>query len=54
MPPRQRPSKITVVEKRGRTPFSAKKAKHDTRVGVRNAPVIAVEESRRKSKSGRG
>jgi hypothetical protein len=48
------PSKITGVEKGERTPFSAKKAKHDTRVGVRNAPVIAVEESRRKSKSGRG
>jgi len=48
------PSKITGVEKGERTPFSAKKATHDTRVGVRNAPVIAVEESRRKSKSGRG
>ncbi len=48
------PSKITLVEKGERTPFSAKKAKHDTRVGVRNTPVIAVEESRRKSKSGRG
>jgi hypothetical protein len=45
-------SKITILEKRERTPFSAKKAKHDMRVGVRNAPVIA--ESRRKSKSGRG
>jgi hypothetical protein len=47
-------SKITVVEKGERTPFSAKKANHETRVGVRKAPVIAVEESRRKSKSGRG
>ena len=42
-----KPSKITGVEKAERTPFSAKKAKHDTRVGVRNTPVIAVEESRR-------
>ena len=33
---------------------AAKKAKPDTRVGARGAPVIAVEESRRKSKSGRG
>jgi hypothetical protein len=44
---RNGPSKITGVEKAERTPFSAKKAKHDTRVGVRNTPVIAVEESRR-------
>ena len=48
------PSKIIVAEKGERKPFSGKKAKHDTRMGVRNAPVIAVEESRRKSKSGRG
>ena len=31
------------------TPFSAKKGKHDTRASVRAAPVIAIEESRRKS-----
>jgi hypothetical protein len=31
------------------TPFSAKKGKHDTRVSVRAVPVIAIEESRRKS-----
>jgi hypothetical protein len=54
------PTKITVVERRERTSSSAKmsssakKAKPDTRVGARGAPVIAVEESRRKSKSGRG
>ena len=54
------PTKITVVERRERTASSAKmssaakKAKPDTRVGARGAPVIAVEESRRKSKSGRG
>ena len=46
-------SKI-IVAGREQTPFSAKKAKPDRRVGVRHAPVIAVEESRRKSKSGRG
>ena len=54
------PTKITVVERRERTSSAAKmssaakKAKPDTRVGARGAPVIAVEESRRKSKSGRG
>lgn len=54
------PTKITVVERGKRTSSSAKmssstkKAKPDTRVGARGAPVIAVEESRRKSKSGRG
>ena len=54
------PTKITVVERRERTASAAKmssaakKAKPDTRVGARGAPVIAVEESRRKSKSGRG
>ena len=54
------PTKITVVERGERTSSSAKmssstkKAKPDTRVGARGAPVIAVEESRRKSKSGRG
>jgi hypothetical protein len=54
------PTKITVVERRERTASSAKissaakKAKPDSRVGARGAPVIAVEESRRKSKSGRG
>ena len=50
------PTKITVVERGKRTSSSAKmssstkKAKPDTRVGARGAPVIAVEESRRKSK----
>jgi hypothetical protein len=54
------PTKITVVERGERTSSSAKtssstkKAKPDTRVGARGAPVIAVEESRRKPKSGRG
>ena len=54
------PTKITVVERRERTSSAAKmssaakKTKPDTRVGARGAPVIAVEESRRKSKSGRG
>jgi hypothetical protein len=33
---------------------STKKAKPDTRMSARGAPVIAVEKSRRKSKSGRG
>jgi hypothetical protein len=47
-------SKIIVAEEGERTPISAKKAKPDRRVGVRHAPVLAVEESRRKSKSGRG
>ena len=47
-------SKIILLDRERTTPFSAKKGKHDTRVSVRNAPVIAVEESRRKSKSGRG
>jgi hypothetical protein len=35
-------------------PSSVKKAKHDTRMSVRVAPVIAVEESRGKSRPGRG
>ena len=47
-------SKITLRRQGRTTPFSAKKGKHDTRVSVRDAPVITVEESRRKSKSGRG
>jgi len=40
-----RQSKSTLVEKKG---------KNNTRLGVRGASVIAIEESRRKSKSGRG
>src|SRR6478609_2741383 len=47
------PTKITVVEKAERTSSSAKKAKHATRVGSGVKPIIA-EESRRKSRSGRG
>ena len=47
------PTKITVVEKAERTSSSAKKAKHATRAGSGVKPIIA-EESRRKSKSGRG
>jgi hypothetical protein len=43
-------SKITLLDSERTTPFSAKKRKHDTRVSVRSAPVIAVEESRPKSK----
>jgi hypothetical protein len=42
-------SKTTLLERARTTPFSAKKGKHDARVNVRAAPVIAVEESRRKS-----
>ena len=41
-------SKTTLLERARTTPFSAKKGKHDTRVSVRAATVIA-EESRRKS-----
>ena len=47
------PTKITVVEKAERTSSSAKKAKHATRAGSGVKPIIA-EESRRKSRSGRG
>jgi hypothetical protein len=47
------PTKITVVEKAERTSSSAKKAKHAMRTGSGVKPIIA-EESRRKSKSGRG
>ena len=42
-------SKTSLLDKARTTPFSAKKGKHNTRVSVRAAPVIAVEESRRKS-----
>jgi hypothetical protein len=44
------PTKITVVEKEDRK-SSGRQAKHDS---ARGARVIAVEESRRKPKSGRG
>ena len=47
------PNKITVVEKAERTSSSAKKTKHAARAGTGVKPIIA-EESRRKSKSGRG
>jgi hypothetical protein len=47
-------SKTVLLDRERTTPFSAKKGKHGTRVSVRAAPVIAVEESRRKSKWGRG
>jgi hypothetical protein len=47
------PTKITVVEKAERTSSSSKKAKHAARAGSAVKPIIA-EESRRKSKSGRG
>jgi hypothetical protein len=47
------PTKITVVEKAERTSSSAKKAKQAARAGSGVKPIIA-EESRRKSKSGRG
>lgn len=48
------PGKITVVEKAEQKSSSAKQAKHDARAGAHGRPIIAVEESRRKSKSGRG
>jgi hypothetical protein len=44
------PTKITIVEKEDRK-SSGRQAKHDT---ARGARVIAVEDSRRKPKSGRG
>jgi len=47
-----RPSNRTFLQRT--TAFSPKKGKHDPRLGVRGASVTAVEESRRKSKSGRG
>ena len=47
-------SKTVLLDSERTTPFSAKKGKHGTRVSVRTAPVIAVEESRRKAKWGRG
>jgi hypothetical protein len=47
------PTKITVVAKEDRK-SSGREAKHDTRVSARGARVIAVEDSRRKPKSGRG
>jgi hypothetical protein len=47
------PTKITVVEKAERTSSSARKAKQAARAGSGVKPIIA-EESRRKSKSGRG
>jgi hypothetical protein len=48
------PGKITVVEKAEQKSSSAKQAKHDARTGARGRAIIAVEESRRKPKSGRG